>query len=191
MSVVNKLMLGCCLLWSGVSVAVLPNPSVVPVQGQVLPLNANPPALLPSTAGRTMTVDTSGETVDAVINAFVVTPSATGAQELLTAVTGAGQVKSGDVVEYRGYFTNKSPDRIRSMTVLMQIPQGVELIGGIDPIAPFATVDGTRFARTPLRTHTAQGVAEVPLFYYKALRWDVEDVGINGTAVVKYRAKIK
>lgn len=186
-----KSMLACCFLCSTASVAMLPNPNVLPTQS-LMPTSTTPPPLLPSTTARTMTVDTSGETVEAVINAFVVTPSATtGGEELLTAVTGAGQVKSGDVVEYRGYFTNKSPDRIRSMTVLMQVPQGVALIGGIDPIAPFATVDGTRFARTPLRANMGQGVAEVPLFYYKALRWDVEDVGINGTAVVKYRARIK
>ncbi len=172
-------------LYSLSSFAMLPTPTNV--MQPLTPVATVAPAL--ASTERTMTVDTTGQTVETVINAFIVTQN--GNQELLTAVTQNGQVKPGDVVEYRGYFTNRSPDRIRKLTALLEIPEGVELLGGIEPLAPFATVDGVRFARTPLRTNTATGVQEIPLSYYKALRWDVEDIGLNGTAMVKYRARIK
>ncbi|MDO5650635.1 MAG: hypothetical protein Q4G13_00665 [Moraxella sp.] len=109
----------------------------------------------------------------------------------LAPLNATSAIKSGDVIEYHGYFTNRSPDRIRTMTAMMSIADGMELVGNLSPSFAFASIDGSRFARMPIKASVNGVVQELPLSYYKGLRWDIEDVGLNGTAVVKYRAKMK
>lgn len=77
------------------------------------------------------------------------------------------------------------------MTVTMSIPEQVELLGGVMPDFPYGSVDGNSFARMPLRGNVNGQSQEIPLGYYKAVRWDIEGVGLNDTVMVQYRAKVK
>ena len=77
------------------------------------------------------------------------------------------------------------------MTVTMSIPEQVELLGGVMPDFPYGSVDGNSFARMPLKGNINGQSQEIPLGYYKAVRWDIEGVGLNDTVMVQYRAKVK
>lgn len=123
-----------------------------------------------------------------VVNAFVV--KSDNGTETLVPVNASTVVKSGDVLEYQGLFTNTG-DRVRKMDVTLSIADGLELVGGIDPTQASASMDGSRFVRMPIRVNIGGQVQNLPLSQYKALRWTVEEVGLGATAVVKYRAKVK
>ena len=124
-----------------------------------------------------------------VVNAYLV--QSTGAGETLVPVNVGTPVKSGDVLEYRGLFTNQGADRVRTMDVTLSIDDKLELIGGISPEIALASNDGSRFVRMPIRVRVGGELRELPLAQYRGLRWTVEDLGIGATAVVKYRAKVK
>lgn len=111
--------------------------------------------------------------------------------EQLLPITAQTPIRSGDVVEYHAYFTNQSQARIRSMTADIEIPQGTELLGNISPRGAMASTDGVVFGFVPLHSNVNGQVQPVPLAYYKTLRWQLEDIGIGGTAVVQYRVRIK
>ena len=52
--------------------------------------------------------------------------------------------------------------------------------------------DGSRFVFMPIRTTAADGsIQNLPFSQYQVLRWNIQDLGIGATAVVKYRAVIK
>lgn len=127
--------------------------------------------------------------IQSVVNAFIV--QNINGQETLTPINAGTPVKSGDILEYQGLFTNNSSERVRSMDVTLSIADGLELVGGIHPRFPHATIDGSRFVRSPIRANVGGQVQELPLSNYKALRWTLEDIGLGGTSVVKYRAKVK
>ncbi len=129
-------------------------------------------------------------TMQSAIYAFLVRQNEQG-QEVLVPVTQDTTVTKEDVIEYQAYFTNTGQDRIRKTTVALNIPEGVELVGSVSPVGAQATINGVDFGRMPLRANMGGEVKELPLSYYKGLRWNIENVGINGTAVVKYRAKLK
>ena len=112
-------------------------------------------------------------------------------QELLVPVTAETRLQSGNVLEYQGYFTNTNADRVRKMTVTLSIPEQVELLRTVSPDFPYGSADGTSFARMPLRSRVDNQLQEVPLKYYKAVRWDLEGIGLNETVAVKYRARVK
>lgn len=128
--------------------------------------------------------------VDEKINAFLVVRDASG-NETLRPLTITDGVSRGDVVEYQGLYTNYDTNRVRKMTVTLGIPEGTELVGSVEPTIVRASIDGSRFVNMPIRTSVNGQAQELPLSYYKALRWTVEDVGIGATAVVKYRVRIK
>ncbi|OPH37859.1 hypothetical protein B5J93_07635 [Moraxella equi] len=123
------------------------------------------------------------------MNAFIV--QNINGQETLTPINAGTPIKSGDILEYQGLFTNNSSERVRSMDVTLSIADSLELVGGIHPRFPHATIDGSRFVRSPIRANVGGQVQELPLSDYKALRWTLEDIGLGGTSVVKYRAKVK
>ncbi|MEK6200434.1 MAG: hypothetical protein N2B60_09435, partial [Psychrobacter sp.] len=66
-----------------------------------------------------------------------------------------------------------------------------ELLRVVSPEFPYGSADGETFARMPLRGRVDNQLQEIPLQYYKAVRWDIEGVGLNDTVMVKYRAKVK
>lgn len=128
--------------------------------------------------------------LEPVVNVFVVKTDVSGAETLVPVNVGTA-VKSGDILEYQGLFTNQSNDRVRKADVTLSLGQGLELVGGILPQFAHATIDGNRFVRMPIRVNVNGQIQELPLSRYKALRWTIEEVGIGATAVVKYRAKVK
>ncbi|WP_299188109.1 hypothetical protein [uncultured Psychrobacter sp.] len=130
------------------------------------------------------------QAVNTKITASVVSVDANG-QETLVPVDANTRLQSGNILEYQGYFTNTNPDRVRKMTVTLTIPEQVELLRAVSPDFPYGSVDGDTFARMPLRTRVDNQLQEVDLKHYKAVRWDIEGVGLNDTVMVKYRAKVK
>lgn len=128
--------------------------------------------------------------IDTKLNAFLVRKNNIG-EESLQPLTASDTVTKGDVVEYQGLFTNQDTNRVRSMNATLDIPNGAELIGGVSPSVVMASVDGKRFTYMPIRANINGQVQELPLSYYKTLRWTIEDLGIGATAVVKYRVVIK
>lgn len=133
--------------------------------------------------------DKINQEVEVVIQAFAVRNDY--GTETLVPILSESDIMVGDVVEYHAYFVNRSGERIRSMMASLDIPEGAELIGNVYPPASHATVDGVRFGQIPLRTNSNGQLVDIALKYYKALRWDIQDVGIDGMAMVKYRAKLK
>lgn len=195
------------LLISGFSIpalAMLPNP-----QTPLTPLNAMPPALAISKAPNmanpsfinpnqtnnnqtnsqtnSSTLSDSQNQVGQAVYAYLVRGVA--GQEQLIPIDATTAINRGDIVEYHGHFTNKTADRIGAMTAVMDIPTKLELIS-TEPLA-FASVDSKRFSAMPLRTLVNGQLVPVPLAYYRAIRFDIKNIGIGATAVVKYRAKIR
>lgn len=132
----------------------------------------------------------NAQAVNSKITASLVSVDANG-QEVLVPVNANTRLQSGNVVEYQGYFTNTNADRVRKMTVTMSIPEQVELLRTVSPDFPYGSADGNTFARMPLRGRVDNQLQEIPLKFYKAVRWDLEGVGLNDTVAVKYRARVK
>ncbi|WP_294032835.1 hypothetical protein [uncultured Moraxella sp.] len=157
---------------------------------------------MPSTTGKTTSTQTAAakvntmattsvpDSIDAVVNAYLVRTA--NGQETLEPITTATVVKSGDVVEYQTLLTNTGTDRVRSMTVTLSLPEGAVFTGQADPaLGTLASADGARFVRMPIRTTVNGATQNLPFDRYQALRWTIEEIGLGGTAVVKYRATIR
>lgn len=157
--------------------AILPTPEPA--------LNSAPPQQAAANAG-----SSSAQAVNSKITASLVSLDPNG-KELLIPVTANTILQPGNVVEYQGFFTNTNADRVRKMTVTMSIPEQVELLGNVTPGFPFGSADGNTFARMPLKGKVDGQTQEIPLKLYQAVRWDLEGVGLNDTAMVTYRARIK
>jgi len=138
----------------------------------------------------TKSSNSSAQAINSKITASLISVDANG-QEVLAPVNASTRLQSGNVLEYQGYFTNTNADRVRKMTVTMSIPEQVELLRTVSPEFPYGSADGNTFARMPLRGKVDNQLQEIPLKYYKAVRWDLEGVGLNDTVVVKYRARVK
>lgn len=110
-------------------------------------------------------------------------------QEILTPITPTTPVVSGSIVEYQGFFDNVSNQRIRSATLSLEIPAGLELVS-VAGDNVLASIDNQRYTRMPLRTLVDGQISDIPLSYYRGLRWQVADIGLAGTVMVKYRAKV-
>lgn len=151
-------------------------------------LNNSPSALQSSAFSNSSS--SNAQAVNTKITASLISVDANG-NEALVPVTADTRLQSGNILEYQGFFTNTNADRVRKMTVTMSIPEQVELLGGVMPEFPYGSVDGNSFARMPLRGNVNGQSQEIPLGYYKAVRWDIEGVGLNDTVVVQYRAKVK
>lgn len=112
---------------------------------------------------------------------------------MLSPVNAQTRLASGNIVEYRGYLTNNSPDRIRNMKVTMNIPANMELVStsDVEPTRAFGSMDGANFQYMPLKTNMNGVRQNLPMAYYKAIQWDVPGLGLNEVAMVKYRLKVK
>ncbi len=194
----QRLMLSLSAFVASGAFAMLPNPPISPsTQATSLqPINAAPPALAmmpnqaqPSPVAQASVLSDSQAQVTQAIYAYLVRTDANGQEQLLP-ITTSTPITRADVVEYHGYFSNKTPDRIRSMSAMMTIPEGTELIS-MSPTTASASLDGVKFSRVPLRTLVNGQPQNVPLSRYQAIRWNIDDVGLNGTAVTRIRVKIK
>lgn len=132
----------------------------------------------------------NAQAVNTKITASLISVDGNG-QEVLVPVTANTRLQAGNVIEYQGYFTNTNADRVRAMTVTMSIPEEVELLGGVMPDFPFGSVDGNNFSPMPLKGKINGQSQDIPLSYYKGVRWNIEGVGLNDTVMVSYRAKVK
>lgn len=142
----------------------LPNPPLLGVQ----------PAQAP-----THFVKSSNDKLQMAVFAFLVQG------DTLVPISEGVAIQPNDVVEYQAYVTNNTGERVRSATIALHIPAGVQLLGAISPAGYFVSTDGVNFGRA-----TANAPQSV-LDNYKALLWNVQDMGIDGVAMVKYRAKIQ
>lgn len=198
MTVLKVALLGAVFLVALNASAILPNPQV-PTTTHGVATYANTSTMLDSFRQQQMldvskypnpnfVLDNTGQGIETVIQAFVVRDDY--GMETIVPILSETDIAADDVVEYHAYFVNRSGERIRSMMALLEIPEGAELVGGVYPPASHATVDGVRFGQIPLRTNSNGQLVDIALKYYKALRWDIQDVGIDGMAMVKYRAKL-
>lgn len=121
----------------------------------------------------------ASNTMETAIYAFLVQG------ETLVPINADVALQSGDVVEYQAYLTNRTGEHMRSATVALHLPSGLQLLNDISPAGYFVSSDGINFGRAIANTPQAT------LDTYNALLWNVQDVGIDGVAVVKYRAKIQ
>lgn len=137
------------------------------------------------------TSQSTTQNISRVTVASLVTTDATTGQETLTPVTSANALTSGSLVDYTTVFTNNSADRVKAMTVTMGIPKGTVLVGNTVPDYPQATVDGVNYSIVPLQTTVNGQLTAIPLSNYKALRWDLSNMGAGQTQSVSYRVKIK
>lgn len=124
------------------------------------------------------------------VQVMAVTTDANG-QEVLVPVPANTKLPEGSMVEYQGFFTNNNPDFVTSMMVTMSIPKEVELVGNISPEFPLGSIDGQRFSPMPLRTRVNGQLQEIANSYYRAVRWEVTDLGKGETVKVSYRAMVK
>lgn len=124
--------------------------------------------------------------------AMVVTRDAMG-QEMLVPVNNQTPVTRGTVLEYRGYVINQSPERVRNMKVNFGLPANTELtsISDMSPSRAMGSLDGVNFQYLPLKTNIGGVLQDLPLSYYKALRWNIEGLGLNEVAEIKYRVRVK
>lgn len=135
-------------------------------------------------------VVTAPSNVATVVNAFVVR-SADGA-EVLEPVAAGTAIKSGDLIEYQGLFTNTGSNRIRQMNATLTVPAGVVFTGVTEPaLGVKASVDNSRFVFMPIRANVNGNIENLPFNQYQALQWNIEELGIGATAVVKYRATVQ
>lgn len=187
MHITKKLTLTALLLGIGTTAnALLPTPSQSTPE-PIKIINSAPPPLLVQPAVPALPTN---EALSRAVYAFLVKTDENG-DETLVPIQAGMAVKSGDTLEYQAHFTNYTGERIRRTSVSLSIPMGVELVGGITPVQVAGSVDGSRFARMPLRANIGGEIQNMPYRYYKALRWQIEDIGIHGTAVVKYRAVLR
>lgn len=154
------------------------------------PSNSQNAAVVQQATNNTQAAAQGNAAVSTKVMAFLVAQDENG-QQTLVPVTAQTQLQKGNVIEYQGHFTNNSTDRQRKMTVTMTIPEEVSLMGSISPEFPLASVDGQQYAPAPLRGRVDGQLQEIPLEYYRGLRWDIEALGLGETAVVKYQAVVK
>lgn len=112
-------------------------------------------------------------------------------KEVFMPLNAQTQLVRGNVIEYHVYLTNTNNDRIRTMKANITIPNGVQLLGAVSPEATMGSVDGQNFYPMPLRTQVGGQIQPIPLGQYKALQWQIEDVGLNQTANVSYRVVVE
>lgn len=180
-----KKILAMMLVASTSSFAMLPNPQTTVSYG----ISSTNTPLPRAGVSQTSILTNAQNEVEQAVFAYLVQTAGTG-QEQLVPINQNTPITKGDVVEYHSYFTNKTPNRIASMTAMVSVPSGVELMS-IEPNDAFGSVDGTKFSRMPLRTLVNGQPKEVPLSRYKAVRFDIDNIGIGASASVKYRAKIR
>ena len=150
----------------------------------------DPMAMQSASSNVSSAMPNNAQAVNTKITASLVSADANG-QETLVPVSATTRLQPGNIVEYQGLFTNTNPDRVRQMTVTMSIPEQVELLGGVMPDFPLGSVDNTTFSMMPLKGKVDNVSQDIPLSYYKALRWNIDGLGLNDTVMVKYRAKVK
>lgn len=172
------------LTLSGLLVGLSPQAlAVMPVSGMATTdINANP---IQNNQAQNSQLETR-------ILASVLSTDAQG-QQILSPITAQTKLTSGNVIEYHGYITNKGAERIRNVTVTLDIPANTELLSleGLSPTRAKGSADGVKFQAMPLKTNINGVLQDLPMQYYKAVQWDIAGLGLNEVATVKYRVRVK
>lgn len=110
-------------------------------------------------------------------------------QETKQPITSNTQLKTGDIIEYQGNFTNLTESVVASMQVTLSIPESTVLLQQPDKLV-LASVDGNKFYQMPLKASVNGEVKALELSRYRALRWTISNLESKQTANVVYRAKL-
>lgn len=145
--------------------------------------SGNPPAMQ-STAATTQ--------LQQRLLASVVGRDAAG-NEVLSPITAQTRIAAGNVIEYHGYVINRSANRVRSVKATFALPANTELtsLADLSPSRAYGSVDGVNFQYMPLKANIGGVVQDVPMSSYKAVQWDVQGLGLNEVAEVKFRVRVK
>jgi uncharacterized repeat protein (TIGR01451 family) len=115
-----------------------------------------------------------------------------GAEQLVTTEA----VRPGDVVEYRATYTNQGDSAVRGLTATLPIPVDTNYLGlTATPGDVEASTDGVNFAAIPLMRKVVGGDGRerwepVPASEYRALRWQIGELGANASASVAARVVV-
>lgn len=158
----------------------------------VMPTMANTgvmPAAMPATINA---VNPAISQIQKRLLASIVGRDAAG-NEVLSPITAQTRIQSGQVIEYHGYVINRSPERVRNLKVTFGLPANTVLTGlpDMSPSRAYGSIDGVNFHYMPLKANIGGVLQEVPLTSYKAVRWDIQGLGLNEVAEVKYRVRVK
>ena len=108
----------------------------------------------------------------------------------------ADKAGPGDVIQYEAVYRNTTKETLKNIAATVPIPQGMTLVAdSAKPAAELASLDGKNFNPLPLmhEVKNAAGVLEkqpVPLAQYRALRWNLAELGPDKTATVVLRAQL-
>ena len=124
--------------------------------------------------------------------ASIVARNASG-QEVLVPVNAQTPITRGMILEYHGYIINRSQERVRNMKVSFDLPKNTELtaMSDMSPARAMGSMDGMNFQYMPLKSNVGGVLQDLPMSYYKAVRWNIEGLGLNEVAEVKYRVVVK
>jgi uncharacterized repeat protein (TIGR01451 family) len=109
----------------------------------------------------------------------------------------AEKVAPGDLLQYVVRYSNSGTTVANNLVVTLPIPKGLEFSATTDvPKAALASLDGERFEAMPIRRTVRQAdgkeiLKDVPLAQYRALRWQVEQLGAGKTVAFSARARVE
>lgn len=107
----------------------------------------------------------------------------------------AATAKPGDVIEYVATYRNAGKDAITGLQATLPIPGQTELVAGsARPTKARASLDGLAFSDMPLRRTVSRDgkpvEEDVPLREYRALRWEVGELGAGRSASFSARVRV-
>ena len=130
--------------------------------------------------------------IEGILDQSRVTTDANGKESLAA----ADKVKPGDLIEYRVRYSNKGAVAVADFAVTLPIPKGLEYVAQTDsPRAALASVDGNKFEAMPLmrtvqKPDGKEAREPIPLSEYRALRWQVGQLGAGKSMQFAARAKV-
>lgn len=154
-------------------------------------LSINSLAVLPVLGVQTLELSATTP-VELGIFGSIVTTNPQG-QEILVPIHEDKPLQSGTVLEYHSHVSNHGTDILKKITVSLKIPENTELLDTqtISPSRAKGSIDGVNFQYMPLKTNIDGVMQNMPTQFYKAVQWDIENIGAGEVAMVKYRVKVK
>lgn len=103
-----------------------------------------------------------------------------------------GEVKPGDLIEYRAVYTNVGKAAVSEVVVDLPIPEATEYQPRTArPAGVLAAVVGRNFAPEPLMRDAANGKKEpVPYAEYRRLRWVIGKIAPGAKTTVTMRVRV-
>ncbi len=172
----------------------------MPVNTPTAPVTATMTTAMPTLVAPTMNatnaqvaaVNPAISQIQRRLLASIVARNASG-QEVLVPVNAQTPITRGMILEYHGYIINRSQERVRNMKVSFDLPKNTELtaMSDMSPARAMGSMDGMNFQYMPLKSNVGGVLQDLPMSYYKAVRWNIEGLGLNEVAEVKYRVVVK